>query len=96
MNSEVIVTEKNVIEDVVRKVIREENEQHVPEVVRKATESPYMTKEEILDMTGWSSRTLQNLRDTNQITYVKHGRKILYPRQPFYEFLEAHKIEPTK
>lgn len=94
--NDVIVAERSMLEDVLRKIVREENKQTVPEVVRKATESPYMTKEEILDMTGWSSRTLQNLRDTNQIEYVKHGRKIVYPRQPFYDFLEDHKFERRK
>jgi len=93
MENSVIVTEQNKLKQLIKDVVREVNKDLVPEIVRKATESPYMTKEEVMSMTGWSSRTLQNLRDTNQIEYVKHGRKIVYPRQPFYDFLEAHKFE---
>ena len=90
--SSVIVTERSQLKELIETVVREVSKETVPEIVKKATEKPYMTKEEVLDMTGWSSRTMQNLRDTNQIPYSKHGRKILYPRQGFMAFLEDHEI----
>lgn len=64
------------------------------EKVERATQEPYLTREKLKEITGWSDRTLQHLRDTEQITYVQHGRKILYPRDEFYEFLEANKFKP--
>lgn len=90
----VIVSERSELRTLLREALREEARQIIPELVREATAKPWLTKEEIMDLTGWSSRTLQNLRDTNQIPYSKHGRKILYPRSGIMEFLEQHQLEP--
>lgn len=90
--TQIIVTERNQLQKLIREELKTELQQQVPEIVQKATEKPWMTKDELMELTGWSSRTLQNLRDTNQIPYSKHGRKILYPRAGFMAFLEDHEI----
>lgn len=90
----VIVTQKNDLKKLIAEAIRDEIATSLPELVKEATKKPYITKEELMDLTGWSSRTIQHLRDTNQIPYSKHGRKILYPRKGILEFLEAHHIKP--
>jgi len=94
MNETVIVTTESTLEKVFSKLFDKKVNETLPELVREATKKPYLTKEEVMELTGWSSRTLQNLRDTNQIPYVKHGRKVIYPTDPLYEFLEAHHIKP--
>lgn len=93
---DVIVTERNELQKIIKKCLRAEAENFIPKIVRKAIEKPWMTKQELMDLTGWSSRTLQHLRDTNQIPYSKHGRKILYPRDGIMEFLEEHQIPANK
>ena len=90
--SSVIVTERSQLKELIETVVREVSKETVPEIVKKATEKPWMTKEELMNLTGWSSRTLQNLRSTNQIPHSKHGRKILYPREGVMDFLEDHEI----
>lgn len=90
----VIVTQKNDLKKLIAEAIRDEIATSLPELVKEATKKPYLTKEELMELTGWSSRTIQHLRDTNQIPYSKHGRKILYPRKGILEFLEAHHIKP--
>jgi hypothetical protein len=92
----VIVTQKNDLKKLIAEAIRDEIATSLPELVKEATKKPYITKEELMDLTGWSSRTIQHLRDTNQIPYSKHGRKILYPRKGILEFLEAHHIKPDQ
>ena len=93
---DVIVTERNELQKIIKECLRTEAEKFIPEIVRKATEKPWMTKEELMNLTGWSSRTLQHLRDSNQIPYSKHGRKILYPRDGILEFLDEHEIPANK
>jgi hypothetical protein len=66
----------------------------LPGIISEATAKPYLTKEELMELTGWSARTLTNLRHTNQIPYSQHGYKILYPRSGILKFLEDHKISP--
>lgn len=68
----------------------------MPELIRKATSKEYLTKEEIKELTGWSDRTLQNLRDRRQIPYTRHGKKILYPYDGLMEFFEKCHIKPIK
>jgi len=94
MNDTVIVTTESALERVFNKFFDKKVNETLPELVKQATAKPYLTKEELIDLTGWSSRSIQNLRDTNQIPYSKHGRKILYPRDGIMNFLEAHHIQP--
>lgn len=96
MNESVIVTTETQLEKIFSKLFDKKVNETLPELVREATKKPYLTKEEVMELTGWSSRTIQNLRDTNQIPYIKHGRKIIYPTDELYEFFEAHHIQPHK
>lgn len=68
----------------------------VPEIIRKATAKEFLTKEELQEMTGWSSRTIQNLRDTRQIPFTKHGKKILYPYTGMMDFFQQNQIKPIR
>lgn len=56
----------------------------------------WLTRQEIKELTGWSDRTLQNLRDSGQIPFSQHGRKILYPRTGIMEFLEANTVNASR
>nr|HAD51274.1 hypothetical protein [Algoriphagus sp.] len=77
----VIVTTESALEKVFSKLFDKKVNESLPELVKEATAKPWLTKEELIDLTGWSSRTIQHMRDSNQIPYSKHGRKILYPRK---------------
>lgn len=94
MNDTVIVTTESALEKVISKLFDNKINTALPLLVREATAKPWLTKEELMELTGWSSRTIQHMRDSNQIPYSKHGRKILYPRKGMLEFLEAHHIKP--
>jgi len=94
MNETVIVTNTTKLEEIFSKLFEKKIKETLPELIEEATAKPWLSKEELMELTGWSSRSIQNLRDTNQIPYSKHGRKILYPRKGILEFLEAHHIQP--
>lgn len=59
----------------------------------KLIKHSYLTKAEVIELTGWSDKTIQNLRDHKQIPYTKHGRKILYPAKGIYDFLKLNTVE---
>lgn len=96
MNESVIVTTETQLEKIFSKLFDKKVNTTLPQLVKEATAKPWLTKEELMDLTGWSSRTIQHMRDSNQIPYSKHGRKILYPRKGILEFLEAHHIKPPQ
>lgn len=94
MNNSVIVTTRTDLESIFSKLFEKKISETLPQLISEATAKPWLTKEELMELTGWSSRTLQHMRDSNQIPYSKHGRKILYPRKGILEFLEEHHIKP--
>lgn len=75
-----------------RQILREE----LPELIKELGKKEWLTKEELIELTGWSSRTIQHMRDSKQIPYSQHGRKILYPRKGIMDFLKANYISPRK
>lgn len=91
MDFETYLTET--IQSAVKEAISNEFKDEIFGLIRSAIEQPYMTTDGVMEMTGWSRRTIQYLRDTRQIDFVQHGRKILYPTKAFYEFLETCRIQ---
>ena len=62
----------------------------------KLIKHSYLTKAEVIELRGWSDKTIQNLRDHKQIPFTKHGRKILYPTKGIYDFLKLNTVEVSK
>lgn len=95
MDETVIVASTTQLEKIFSKLFEKEIKETLPELIKEATAKPWLTKDELMELTGWSSRTIQHMRDSNQISYSKHGRKILYSRKKILGFLEAHHIKPS-
>ncbi len=83
-----------------RKIIKEEVglafKNQVPDMIKKANEKDFLTCAELQELLGRSSRNLQHLRDTRQIAFVKHGRKIVYPRAGIEKFIQDHHVLPRE
>ena len=94
MHASIIVTSPEQIQEIVAQAVREALMGVLPELVRQATQKPFLTQEEAREVTGWSVRTLQTLRDTKKIAFVQHGRKITYPSADLYGYMHAHRIKP--
>ncbi|KPP94744.1 MAG: phage hypothetical protein [Bacteroidetes bacterium HLUCCA01] len=87
---------KSELDSVVSQAVERAMRQLVPELIHKATRKEYFTKQEVKELTGWSDGSLQHLRDTRQIPFVKHGKKILYPYDGMMEFFEKCHIKPIR
>lgn len=96
MNETAFIPTKEDLQDLINQAVSNAVREQVPEIVREATAKQWLTKHDLMELTGWSERTIQHLRDSDQIPYSKHGNKILYPRQGILEFLEDHHIKPMK
>jgi len=84
------------LREAISSAVKDAVQNELPGIIREATAKPWLTKQELMQLTGWSSRTIQNLRDTQQIPYSQHGYKILYPRKGIFEFLEQNHIKPRE
>jgi len=52
----------------------------------------WLDNQEVCLILKISPRTLQNLRDTDQISYSQIGKKIYYKKEDIQKFIEKHKI----
>ena len=75
-------------------ILRSVLQQLIPPLIEAALRKPYLTREEVKDLTGWSDRQLQHLRDSRRIPFSQYGRTVLYPTKEFYAFLDAHRVVP--
>ena len=87
------VAERRDLEIYFDKRIREILKEEIPKLLKDLGKKEWLTKEELMTLTGWSGRTIQHIRDSEQIPYTQHGRKILYPRNGIIKFFEDHRIE---
>ena len=90
------ITSKEELNTTIQQAVYKALNDALPVVIQKAAAKEYLTLEELMKLTGWSSRTIQNLRDTRQIPFSQHGRKILYPYTGIMEFLGDNFIEPIQ
>ena len=88
------VAERKELEHYLDKHVRQILKEEIPKLIRDLGKKEWLTKEELMNLTGWSGRTIQHMRDSQQIPYSQHGRKILYPRKGIMQFLEDHYIRP--
>ena len=90
------IANREELERIIKQAVDNAIAEVVPELVRRATAKEYLTKEELMKLTGWSNRTVQNLRDTRQIPFSQHGKKILYPYEGIMKFLKENHIKPLR
>ncbi len=65
----------------------------LPTIIRKATRKPYYTIDEACGILSVTRRHLQYLRDTNQISFVQHGRKVYFKAEDLDEFFNNNYIK---
>lgn len=92
MQTHAIILDSDGLRELVSGALLDTLRDHFPALARAATRKTWLTREEVKELTGWSDRTLQNLRDTKQIAFSQHGRKILYLSEEVEAFLMGHKV----
>ena len=94
--SATIVTDINTIRELIDSAVFSVVEKQLPGLVQRATAKRYLTSKELQELTGFSARTLQHLRDSRQLPFIQDGRKILYLRDDVEAFLNARRIAARK
>lgn len=90
----IITADSETLRALIREAVSEAVSEQVPGIVKQATAKDWLTKAEVLEMTGWSERTLQYMRQSRQIPFSKHNRKIMYPTAGINQFLRDHNVLP--
>lgn len=82
--------------EVVREALRPELEaalRHIlPDLIRAATTKAYLTKPELMTLTGWSSRQVEYVKSKREIPFIRRGRTVLFPAPDVFAYLEAGRV----
>lgn len=87
-----VLTEAS-LRDLVSEGVQEALSEALPTALRQATEKKYLTKRELMDLTGWSARTVEYKKTKRQIPFIRQGRTILFPTEEVYAWLEEGRVE---
>lgn len=87
------IASKNELKTIINKAVRELFEQALPSLIRKARRKSWLNTDEVMELTGWSRRTLQYLRDKRRIPFSQEGRRILYKTDDIEAYLLSNKID---
>lgn len=92
----VVVTTRESLNELVSEAVRTAISDVLPEAVRQATTKPYLTKKELMELTGWSSRQVEYKKSKKELPYVKRGRLILFPTDEVYAYLNEGYVSAAK
>jgi len=90
---DIITLSTDKVRDLLREVVPSLLRQELPEAVRRGTEKPYLTKSELMQLTGWSSRQVEYRKANRSIPFIRRGRTILFPTDEIYAFLEEGRVK---
>ena len=99
MSDPIIVTSQKAIEHIISQAITKALKECLPEALQRATAKSYLTKVELMELTGWSSRQVEYKKSKQEIPYIRRGRLILFPTKEIYDYLESGRVpvrKPTK
>lgn len=90
----IYLTSKEELKETVSKAVKEFCKQELPSILRKASRKEWINTDELMELTGWSRRTIQYLRDKKRIPFSQEGRRILYPMDGIEAYLKENQIDP--
>lgn len=90
------ISTKEELQEAVNQAVETILIQKLPSLIRRSTRKNWLTTEDLIELTGWSRRTIQYLRDQRRIPFSQEGRRILYPTDGIEEYLRSNQIEPLE
>lgn len=87
------ISTKQELEKVVQQAVEKTVAEQLPQILRETSRKEYYTIEETCELLDVSRRHLQYLRDTEQISYVKNGRKIYFKAEDLDKFFNNNYIK---
>ena len=87
-----VVLQENELQELIEGAVERSMAKYIPGAIRQATKKQFLTVDELSELTGWSRRTIQYLRDSRQIPFYQDGRRVLFKTQEIEEYLESRKV----
>lgn len=68
----------------------------LPEIIRRAALPPYLTRQQLAELTGWSLRKIDYLRKQRRIAFVRRGRTVVFPTAEVERYFDAGRLEAVE
>ena len=88
METPFVLTSEAQLKAALAAVVRDAIGEMVPEMIRRATAKPYLTKAELMDLTGWSSRQVEYKKERRELPFTRRGRTVLFPSGAVQAYLD--------
>ena len=92
----IIITEPDELHSQIREAVEAAISDRLPDIIRRATRKQNYTTAEAADYLGISKRSLFHLKQSGQLAYSQHGRKVIYTVEELDEHLQKNKIRRRK
>lgn len=96
MSDTIIVATRETILELIHDAVSTALKEHLPEALERATAKPYLTKSELMELTGWSSRQVEYKKSSREIPFIRRGRLVLFPTDDIYSYLEEGRVPARK
>ena len=87
-----VVLSPNELTELIDKAVEGAIEKHIPTAIRQATKKTFLTTDELSNLTGWSRRTIQYLRDSRQLPFIQDGRRVLFSTDEIEKYLNERRV----
>ena len=92
----IIITSREALSNAVQEALDSALKEHLPAVIRRATTKEYLTKPELMELTGWSSRQVEYKKSKREIPFIRRGRLVLFPTEEVYAYLDEGYVSSRK
>ncbi len=86
------ITSRNELDAAVSEAVEAALTRALPEAIRRATTKPYLTKSELMQLTGWSARQVEYKKSRREIPFIRRGRLVLFPTEDVFAYLEEGRV----
>lgn len=92
---DITITTPAALRELVTRSVVEAVAEALPQMLRQAAMPPFLTKKALMELTGWSSRTVEYKKAEGKISFVRQGRLCLFPTDEILAWLEEGRV-PAK
>ncbi len=88
------IPDRTALNQAISQALEEQLENRLVSLIRKATRKEWLSTNDVMELTGWSKRSIQHLRDNKRIKFFQEGHRILYRHDDIEAYLESISVEP--
>lgn len=87
--NKIIVTTPEELTEIINAAVLESLKKLLPQHIRSAGMKPLLTKDELMELTGWSKRKVDYMKAGGKLPFNQIGRSVLFPTAEILEYINT-------